>query len=164
MSAENIRELKSDLNLARRDEKRAQGDMIRCEQQAERQLRHLEALLTHRDECVNGLKNAEQSGLSIVQMREYQLLLEHINSVVQEQQEKLDVSQINFEVSREIWQRKQERTMRLNDMLESVRDADESEKSGDRLIGESPDQPEDAEKSQDTVVHGRITGKRLKTN
>lgn len=97
---------KLDLSRARREERKAESDMSLKQSQADEQKEQLETLLDYRDECVEGLRTAKQSGLTIVQIREYQLLMQHLSVVVEEQQGKVDISQVNYDESKAVWQGK----------------------------------------------------------
>ena len=151
-----IHELRQNLNKARRDEQRTRSEMERYEQQTEKQKSHLGTLMDHRDECVHGLRTAKDSGLSIVQIREYQLLLKHVDTVVQEQQEKVDLSQIKFEQARDDWK---EACVKLEDVSELMDEAEAMERERkEKLIN---GEVEEDGLEQDDTYNG-FTGRRLK--
>jgi flagellar export protein FliJ len=151
-----LHELQTRLERARREEKRSFSDLVRCEHQVENQRGQLEHQLAHRDQCVSGLASARESGLSIVQMREYQLLLQHINKVVHEQQEKVHASEAQYEAAREAWEQRQQQTVALNDELEALLAA----RVEPPQLTRSP--ADDKTKAKPGMYTG-ITGKRLKT-
>ncbi len=155
-----IDEVRTSLDKAKRDERSASSEMRRRDAQAEEQKKQLETLFNHRDECVEGLKKAKESWLTIVQMREYQLLLQHLSTVVEEQQTKVDISQNNYEQARSVWKLKHERCEKLEKLYE-------------QLLAEQREQEEkEFEEKQTAGTTGNylkeggasgITGKRLKT-
>lgn len=156
MSQSNIRELKADYDKAKRAEQRAQAEMSRCEQLSDNQQSQLDDLLSHRVECVEGLRTAKESGLNIIQIREYQLLLKHLDGVVKEQQDKVDICQVRYEQSRDEWLVKSERLKRLSDMMtdaeKEMREQREREINGGVLKDESNSHNE---------THVGITGRKL---
>ena len=150
-----IREIKADFDKAKRAEQRAQAELVRSEQLTESQKSQLDTLLKHREECLEGLRDAKSSGLNIIQIREYQLLLKHLEGVLHEQQEKIDICQVREEESRDDWVQKSERLERLQLMMQQVeqdlRDEREREING---------QAEPADKKHTDTYIG-VTGKRL---
>lgn len=115
-----ISEVRTQFERARRQERSAANEMAGFDRQFENQQSQLESLLTHKEECMNGLKNAKQTGLTIVQMREYKLLLDHVNHSVEQQQIKVDISQEKLEDSKVVWTKKHERYDKLNVLLEQL--------------------------------------------
>ncbi|VAW54134.1 hypothetical protein MNBD_GAMMA06-115 [hydrothermal vent metagenome] len=97
---------KNSLDIARRQESRAYNELEYRSQQAKEQKSQLESLLEHRKECMAGLANAHGAGLTPVHVREYQLLLSHINSVVEAIEYKVNSSQDNLDKAQDIWQQK----------------------------------------------------------
>ncbi len=55
-------------------------DATQC--QSIEQKSQLDSLLEYKDECINGLANARETELTPVHVREYQLLMKHIDSIV----------------------------------------------------------------------------------
>jgi len=103
-----IKQTRSLVDKAQREERKASNEMYNCEQQALDQQTQLDTCLNYRDECLNGLKTAKQSGLSVVQVRECQLLVQYLDSVVETRQYKADISQENHEKSKQVWQKKKD--------------------------------------------------------
>ncbi|HEB55752.1 MAG TPA: hypothetical protein ENI98_05495 [Gammaproteobacteria bacterium] len=107
---------KNDLDRARREETRAFNELEYRSQQAKEQRQQLDALLKYRKECLDGLANARDTGLTPVHVREYQLLMAHINSAVELTEIKVSACESNLEEAREQWEKK-------NIEYEKIRDA-----------------------------------------
>ena len=152
-----IRTMKLDLDKAKRDEQRARGEMSRCETQSNNQQVHMESLLAHREECVHGLRTAKESGLNIVQIREYQLLLKHLDGVVKEQQEKVDICQVKYEKAHDEWIVKNEHLGKMREMMQEAEQEDRERRELEMNGGEQV--PQDG-----TDSYGGLTGRRLKTS
>ena len=99
---------KSDLHIARCQESKAHNDLAYCKKQAMDQESQLEELLKHKKECVDGMKMAKQTGLTPLHIRELQLLVKHITSVVETLSYKVDASQKNIEAAEKVWHEKNE--------------------------------------------------------
>ena len=113
----NINEIRTHLEQARREDVKAFNELDYCEQRANEQIEQLDTLLSYRDECRNELKTAMESGLTGMYMREYKLLIQHITLSVETKQYKVDVSQVNYEKSKEVWQKKHERFEKLKQVM-----------------------------------------------
>ncbi len=107
---------RSDMDIARRQESKAFNELEFCECQVKEQASQLETLLQYRNECRDGLKTAKDTGLTPVHVREYQLLVKHINSVVEVVQHKVDLCQEKHEKAKQIWQEKNEVFVKIKDM------------------------------------------------
>ena len=97
---------RSHLDIARRQESKAYNELEFRSQQAREQKSQLDALLEYKNECLEGLANARESGLTPAHVREYQLLMKHINSVVEVIEYKVNASQDNMDKAQEVWQKK----------------------------------------------------------
>jgi len=115
-----IKQTRSLVDKAQREERKASNEMYNCEQQALDQQTQLDTCLNYRDECLNGLKTAKQSGLSVVQVRECQLLVQYLDSVVETRQYKAVISQENHEKSKEVWQKKNDHYTSLKEELKKM--------------------------------------------
>ena len=104
---------KSDLDIASRQESKAFNELEYRTQQAKEQKSQLESLLEYRDECMEGLANARETGLTPVHVREYQLLMKHINSVVEVIEHKVNATQDNLDKAQEIWNEKNEHFVKV---------------------------------------------------
>ncbi len=96
---------------------RANDEMYYNEQKAKVQREQLETCLDYRDECLNGLKTAKNSGLSVVQVRECQLLVQYLDTVVETRQYKADICEERFEKSKRVWKKKQQHHSDLSETL-----------------------------------------------
>lgn len=114
----NITEIRTHLEQAQREDRRAFNELDYCERQANEQIEQLNTLLSYRDECQNELKAARESGLTGMYVREYHLLMQHITLSVETKQYKVDVSQVNYEKSKQVWQKKHERFEKLKQVME----------------------------------------------
>ncbi len=117
---------KSDLDIARRQESKAYNELEVRIQQAKEQKSQLDSLLEYRNECMEGLTNARETGLTPVHVREYQLLMRHINSVVEVIEHKVNASQDNLDKAQEIWHKKNEHFVKVKESIKksSITDAE----------------------------------------
>ena len=133
---DDINQLRSRVALAKREERRASNDMYNHEHRANHEQSQLDTCLTYKEECLNGLKTAKDSGLSIVQIRECQLLVQYIDSVVETRQYKADISKENYEKAEAVWQEKQESLESLKQALHKleVENNDQDEQIDDNRL------------------------------
>ena len=117
---DDINQVRRLVKQAKREECRASNDMYIHKNQANHEQSQLETCLTYKEECLNGLKTAKDSGLSIVQIRECQLLVQYIDSVVETRQYKADISQENYEEAKAVWQEKQDSLENLKQALKKL--------------------------------------------
>ena len=129
-----IKETRSLVDKANREEVKAYNLMFSDEARAKEQQSQLDTCLRYRDECRVGLKTAKTSGLSVVQVRECQLLMEYLDSVVETRQYKADISQENYEKLKKVWSKKSEHYGQLKDALEK-QEIEEREKRENTMIG-----------------------------
>lgn len=97
-----------DFEQARRQESKAHNELDIRARQAMEQKTQLDALLQHKDECIEGLKIARENGLTPMHIRELKLLMAHVNSTIETVAYKVDVSQDNYEEAKDVWQEKSE--------------------------------------------------------
>ena len=110
--------------LARQRERNAArhlGDTIR---QAEHQQKQLDDMINYRDEYVAGFKQAGEAGLSSVQLRDYQLFLDRLDSAILQLQQQLVSSRQNCEQSQLEWQDKHGRSKMIDKVVENRRQAE----------------------------------------
>lgn len=93
---------------ARRLENTAHNELDYYERRAMRQRSQLDSLFKYKEECVNGFEIAKQAGLTPLHMREFNLLMKHINSSIETIAYKVDISQEKYERAKEVWQKKSE--------------------------------------------------------
>ena len=159
---DDIVHMRKRMERALREARNAENELGFRETQMDQQKKHLETLLDYRDECVGGLKSAKESGLTIVQMREYQLLLQHLSSVVEEQQYKVDLSQKNYEQVKEVYQEKSEKLEEIRQTMNEMDHARLEQVVGEEDDAASTDTPVGGASRQAAKTSG-IAGKRLKT-
>lgn len=102
----NLKATGSVFERARRQENKAHNDLDHCERQAKRQKSQLDDLFKHKDECVSGLKTAKETGMTPVHIRELQLLMAHVNSVIETISFKVDATQAEYEKAKGNWEKK----------------------------------------------------------
>ena len=112
-----IKEIKALVEKANREESKAFNEMTSEEVKAKEQKEQLDACSTYREECLEGLKSAKTSGLSIVQIRECQVLMQHLDSVLETRQYKADISQETYEKLKKVWTKKNEHYAELKETL-----------------------------------------------
>ncbi len=155
--------LKARLEKALREARNAENERHFRDQQMAQQQRHLDSLMNHRQECVNGLKSAKKSGLSIVQTREYQLLMQHLRDVVEEQQYKVEVSQLNFEQADKVWREKQQNLEQLQQAMQNlIESKQESLIEDGKVVSDATQINDKSARHADTLAG--IAAKRLKTS
>lgn len=108
---------RSDLDIARRQESKAYNELEYRSQQAKEQKSQLDTLLQYRNECMEGLASAKETGLTPAHVREYQLLMKHINSVVEVIEYKVNASQDNLDKAQEVWHQKNEYFIKVKETV-----------------------------------------------
>ncbi|HHJ36647.1 MAG TPA: hypothetical protein ENJ87_12865 [Gammaproteobacteria bacterium] len=131
---EDIKEMRSLVEKAKREEVKAFNEMTSDEETAREQQMQLDTCITYREECLSGMKNAGQSGLSVVQVRECQLLVKYLDSVVETRQYKADISNDSFEKSEKAWKKKNEHYINLKEQLKQ-REIEERERRENQMVG-----------------------------
>ena len=115
-----IKEIKVLVEKAQREESKAFNEMTSDEVKAKEQKTQLDKCSTYREECLEGLKSAKTSGLSIVQIRECQVLMQHLDSVMETRQYKADISQESYEKLKKVWAKRSEHYEQLKETLEKA--------------------------------------------
>ncbi len=128
---DDIKKQRSLVSNARREERRTNNEMYNHEQQANHEQSQLDTCLAYKEECLNGLKTAKASGLSIVQIRECQLLVKYLDSVVETRQYKADITQENYQNAKIEWQEKSEDLTVLKQTLHEL-----EIKNGNKMVGD----------------------------
>lgn len=172
---EDIPNIKQKIKRAMREARHAQDEMECRIKQSQEQQKKMTALLDYREECMAGLENAKTSGLSIVQIREYQLLLRHLTTVLDEQSYKVDLCIRNCEQAKKDYEDKKAQLERQQIMLEQQEKLRGEKIVGDESVGKHSDtelsnndtDPQELS-SEEASEHnnmqgGGLTGKRLKT-
>ena len=138
----NNNNLNDELKKARRKENQAHSDLDYYERQAEQQKNLLEEQQKHKDECIVRLIAAKENGLSPLLIRELQVLLAHIRSVVETASYKVDISQENFAKAEDTWNKEQDRYVMMKNSSEKLNKEEsttsqQSEKSVGMKLGNS---------------------------
>ncbi len=120
MLTQDLKRMRSLVNQAKRIERRSSNDMYSFEQLAKRQQSQLECCLNYKEESLNGLQSAKDSGLSLMQIRECRLLVEYLDSVLETRQYKADISQENYENAKILWQENHEYLQSLKKKLQQL--------------------------------------------
>ncbi len=113
-----LKETRSLVDKAKREEVKAFNEMVSDEEKAKEQQSQLDTCITYRDECLDGLKSAKSSGLSVVQVRECQLLMQYLDSVVETRQYKADISSESYDKLKSVWKKKNDHFEQLKATLE----------------------------------------------
>lgn len=113
---DNKNELSDELKKSRSKENQAHNDLDYYERQAKQQKEQLDEQLKHRDECITKLIAAKESGLSPILIREQQVLLAHISSVVETASYKVELSEENLAKAEDTWNK-------ANDCYEMMKNA-----------------------------------------
>lgn len=108
---------RSALDIACRQESKAYNKLEYRTQQANEQKSQLDSLREYREECMEGLTNARETGLTPVHVREYQLLMTHIDSVVETIEYKVNASQDNLDKAQEVWHKKNDHFTKVKESL-----------------------------------------------
>ena len=109
---------------AHQEEIKAGNEMNSDELKVTVQREQLDTCLDYRDECLSGLKSAKTSGLSIVQLRECQLLVKHLDTVAEDLQYKADLCEEKHEKTKKIWEKKRDHFNKLTEQLKSMTNGD----------------------------------------
>jgi flagellar export protein FliJ len=126
---------RTSLDIARRQESKAYNELECRTLQANEQKSQLDSLLDYRNECMESLANARDTGLTPVHVREYQLLMKHINSVVEDIEFKVNASQGNLDKAKETWHQKNEHFVKVKEEVRKSKEAeDESLHQDERNI------------------------------
>lgn len=128
-----IKKTRSLLEKAQREERKASDEMFNKEQQANEQKTQLDTIIEYRDECLEGLKTAKEARLSVVQVRECQLLVQYLDSVVETRQFKADASQEKYDESRKDWEKKNEHYKKIKETLLKLEANDSLQQQSDDI-------------------------------
>lgn len=135
----------------RREESKAHNEMDYYERIAKGQQTQMDALLVHKDECVTGIAQAKKSGLPPVHVREFELLMAHIDLTVETLSYKVEKSLSDFKKAKEIWLQKNKI---FNDLKEEIRQKElENEQE---LIGADENEEGNSGVGKDVFGHRRM--------
>jgi len=146
-----LKETRSLVEKAHREEVKAFNEMVSDEEKAKEQQSQLDTCITYRDECLDGLKMAKSSGLSVVQMRECQLLMKYLDYVVETRQYKADISNESYEKLKLVWTKKNEHYEQLKETLEK-QEIEDRERRENTMVG--GDESDSSMKTEPYYIHG----------
>ena len=106
------------IDEVKHEEIKAYNIMVRDEDTAKTQQKHLDICLKYRDEHIADLKNTKASGLSVVHVRECRLLVQHLDSVMEVKQYKVDISLEKKRQSEKVWRKIKENYENLKKELD----------------------------------------------
>ncbi len=140
-ASENLRPVVKVARHQERDAARQMGNRMR---HFEQQKKQLDELMAYRDEYAKCFMNATKTGLSVVQLRDYQLFLGRLETAIEQQKQQLANSQKNCETSKTHWQGANGRHKMINKVVER-REKAEQQQLQDKEQRESDDRlPADA--------------------
>ena len=123
-----------------RDAARTLGQSLR---HAELQQKQLEDLVAYRDQYVADFQAAGKQGLSVVQLRDYQIFLSRLDQAINQQKQKLEDSRQNCELSQAEWQDKHGHSKMIDKVVEARKQAEDrhEEKQEQREQDDRPKNP-----------------------
>ena len=133
-----LKETRILVDKAKREEVKAFNKMVSDEAKAKEQQAQLDTCITYRNECLDSLKTSKSSGLSVVQVRECQLLMQYLDSVVETRQYKADISIESYEELKSVWTEKNEHYEKLKEILEQM-EIEDRERRENTMVGEEDD-------------------------
>lgn len=107
-----------DFKLARREESKAHNEMDYYERIANGQQEQMDALLAHKEECMTGIARAKETGLPPIHVREFELLMAHIDLTVETLSFKVEKSLSDFTNAKKIWLQKNKA---FNELKEKIK-------------------------------------------
>lgn len=111
-----LSEIRQQLLEGIKRERNAKNDLGYSEKRVDEQREQLDTLLNYRKECASGLRSASHD-LSYAQMRDYELLLEHLDDAVADQQYRLRTSQSEFEQCNSRWQQAHDQNLKIDAII-----------------------------------------------
>ncbi len=127
-------------NLAKQTERNAarqHGDVLREFQQQQQQL---EELIKYRNQYVEQFQQAGKAGLSIVQLRDYQLFLSRLDQAIAQQRQQVQQHQAVSQQSRANWMDKRGKSKMIDKVVEGREQAEQQslEKREQRELEDRP--------------------------
>lgn len=114
------KQLSIQLDKARQEEIKACNEMYSYKQKIKQQKHQLDSCLQCRQECQDNMKSAKSSGLTILQVRECQLLVQHLNTVVETHLYKIKLCENNYDKSKLSSQEKSEDYLDLKEKFDRL--------------------------------------------
>ena len=144
---DNAKTVDEKFSQVRREESKAHNEMDYYERVAKGQQAQMDVLLDHKSECIKGIARAKKSGLPPAHVREFQLLMDHIDLTVETLSYKVDKSHADYEKSNQIWlgknkifedikeEIKQKALEQENELTDLDEDSENGESSGKDIFG-----------------------------
>ena len=120
-----------------RDAARQLGDRLH---HVEQQQKQLDNLLHYRDQYVASFQIAGKQGLTVVQLRDYQLFLSRLDSAILQQQQLLDEARRQCERSQAEWRHRHGHSKMIDKVVEDRKQAEQREQNA-REQREQDDRP-----------------------
>jgi flagellar FliJ protein len=95
---------------------RLHGESIR---QAEHQKMQLDELLNYREEYAKSFRSASESGLSAIQMQEYQLFINRLDDAIRQQRQFVLNGQQKCDASQKEWMARRSKSKIINKVVEN---------------------------------------------
>jgi len=99
-----------------RNAARLMGEML---SQAEAQQLQMETLMNYRKDYIENFSTASREGLSAIQMQDYQVFINRLDTAIEQQKEQVKQSRQECEQSRDYWRSKYNHSEMIRKVLES---------------------------------------------
>lgn len=119
------RRLRPVVRLAQQRERDAARQLGNDLRQVEQEQKQLDSLIEYRDQYAADYQSAGREGLSAIQLRDYQLFLQRLDSAIMQQQQKLMACRRYCEQSQAEWQHKHGRSKMIDKLVENRRQAED---------------------------------------
>jgi flagellar FliJ protein len=123
-----------------RNAARQLGDSLR---QAEQHQKKLNDLLEYREQYIAGFQAAGKQGVSVVRLRDYQLFLRRLDTVIMQQRQLLRASRQHCEQSQSEWHNRHGHSKMIDKVVEN-REQAENRKRNEQEQREQDDRPKDS--------------------
>ncbi|MGB5275870.1 MAG: flagellar export protein FliJ [Gammaproteobacteria bacterium] len=137
------RRLRPVARIAHQQERNAARQLGDCLRQVEQQQKKLDDLLEYREQYIAGFQAAGKQGVSVVQLRDYQLFLRRLDTAVTQQRQLLRTSRQHCEQSQSEWHNRHGHSMMIDKVVEN-RQQVENRKRDEREQREQDDRPKDS--------------------
>jgi flagellar FliJ protein len=129
--------------VARQHERNAARELGNTLRENEQQQKQLDDLVNYRDQYVAGFQAAGKEGLTAVQLRDYQLFLNRLDTAIMQQQQKLAACRQDCEQSQAEWHDKNGHSKMIDKVVENRKKV-EDRQLNDREQREQDDRPNDS--------------------
>lgn len=115
----------------------ALGDQLKCRQQAEQQLANLRA---YHAEYLAQYQQANQQGMSVSRIREFQIFMDKLEQAIAEQEKVLDKALADCASAQSVWRDKYTRTQVMTKVVSRLKE-DEQREADRREQAQIDDRP-----------------------